>query len=377
MEGNTPSEEPAEAHDEPDVFDLFDDDGTQADSPFIQLVSNTSLRLKAAGHVLRTGKIPAAFAGTASKPPARTHKAASFVLPARLQEKFRVVTELPHQDRNILHIAVPAALYVQSKAGQTTNIDALIAREKDIEALLLYLKERYRSDVVYAEGVTSELLGMCEQTRVGIEERRREPHMTPLDVTNHIEHIARTAEREAFADKTTRAAVLYILHLELRTELDLLLLAKTKVERGEDIPRRYSEYFAEIDKKHIDFNSVVETIRDVETSVAHSPLLRDELVYLGGGALKLFLEKYITLYPAEIVGVKKADTRKEKSETAAQLERRENTALSLVRNDLTLLKTEFIPLIYGQTHNFSNNIETINQVLSEPFGLLRLEYREQ
>jgi hypothetical protein len=374
MEGQDFGDKRAHGHGEADIFELLDTPTGLQSAPFIRLVSATALRLRAASRVLMTGKIPATFAvPSVSFPRSGAREKKTFTMPPGLQERFRIVPQLIESERNVLHIAAPLAFKAAHMRGKAIDVEALVSRERAIEELLLYLKERYEVKHVYAEGIPADTLHMLRRTRAAIEERRRDVSLTPPDVWNHIEHVARAAESEAFADEPTRAAILGLLSVEMRKELDMLLLAKAKAKRGENIPRRFALYFSILKESRSDFKTIIETMRDREGEIARSPLLKDDLLYLYGAAMKLFIEERIELYPAEIVATEKR-SRTEPKTGVAKI--REDTALSLVRNDLTKHTEPYIPLIFGDRHDFKNNIQTINQILSEPLGLVRLEYRE-
>lgn len=298
----------------------------------------------------------------------------------RLNEKFGTKLQVESENgQYILHIGQIHGVDKSSKEWQ----EKVVAQQKDMEQLLLELKQRYRVEVVLGEGdyidgsVSVEDMTLTKTLEV-YKEFGHESYIEDVLLPNldKIERKLSNFTSEDFEAKdefgltspqTKRRG--YLEHYYALENFEALLTHVVSLQQlSSDEVQRCQE--------------ILLRISDIKQQASAMPGFSD-LVYLVGGASgKLAREKQITEMPAETIGAiaNPPQTRFQTFGDGALFhEQRENVS-TLVAYEFALNNqdTKYIPIVYGQAHDFSNNVRAVNELQTDPkykVGLIRIDYK--
>lgn len=247
------------------------------------------------------------------------------------------------------------------------GVDDLVNNQKYIESLLLELIQRYGVKDVYLEKTPSTWnLDRIRETKEKIKNLK-----TPEQKIRAIESMHNDIDMLASCD-SEKGPLLYALYVSLQ-HID-----------GSALPKR---------------EQISRTV--LLSTIGNDPLISGDRVYVWGGAMKLFAEDRIDIKIAD--DDEKAAKRLSRyvgTEDEAELEERlrsgrvrpeelanhkeftkrnfevnnirEDAAVSIVAEGAKRSDQKFYPLIYGVTHNFSDNVKRHNDTHSSKLGLVNM-----
>lgn len=268
-------------------------------------------------------------------------------------KNFTIKKEVSGKNPLILHIGQIHGADSLAETATAIEKDKLVAFQKDLENLILYLRDTHNLKRYYLEGVEPGFFSVLNGLRAELEKMAQTEEKTALKSNRLISAFDKIAEDEKLPERY-RAYLMYALKEAAERELKDRTGGMTEDERFG------LHQVAEHMKKH--------------------PLIAGNAMYIWGSPMKLFLENRIEVLPAETMEAsQKAFASFEDEKDRQNMERRHNiredAALEVIKQSVGN-KEAVVPLIYGVRHDFSDNISVLNKKEGgSKIGLLKISPR--
>ena len=255
------------------------------------------------------GKINLAEPQRFSSPAAKheTFERARFEL-GKLEQKFTSVIEIPNpQNRYILHIG-------QMHGGNTLeetrrgaeiydeDLSHIIEKQKDVESLLMWLADKHQVRDVFVEGVDQTLITFIEKIKSHIISRPDGTKNNPPMRWNELMYLSSFASipQEGLTDQQ-RAFLLYLATCNVTEEKEKLIRSyhDYQANNGNVLPEYVRLFKAWGETSRLD--GIVTSLSNMGKEMAEQDLLKNDRIYIWGGAMKLYLEGKIQVHPAETI----------------------------------------------------------------------------
>lgn len=325
-----------------------------------------------------------------------------------LQKNFssKIETE-NHEGKYVVHIgqihggdSVEESKNGMESAGK--NLEYLIERQKGIEKILLYLAERYQTKDVFVEGVDASLVNLVENVKKQIyynENREKNNPQERWDAANYLSKLAQ--KNSSGLTQKHQAHLLYLAQCVLKNESENLFRAKESLAKNQQCLKEYSDIIKKLENEKVDIPQVINNLSKIQKEIGNNNLLKNERIYIWGGAMKLYMEGKINIHPTETLEANKEyfakhatspsftkeelktpDVQQKIKEITEERENvlkqrndlRENVALDAIIKSRVSEHQQFIPLVYGEGHDFKDNVDKLNKE-NWNIGLLRLDAR--
>jgi hypothetical protein len=299
----------------------------------------------------------------------------------RLNEKFKTSLQVESQNgQYILHIGQIHGVNNGSSEWQ----QKVVAHQKELEELILELKQSYGVDVILEEGRYIDLDNGGEDMTLDktLEVYKKFGHDHYLEYVL-LPNLDKIDERlKGFESDDLQS-------------IDELGLTSPQMKR-----KGYLEYYYTLENfesllTHIiskenlsteevgECKEILERIGNIKQQATAMPGFTD-LVYLVGGAdSKLSREGVITTMPAETLGAieNPPKTRFQTFGAGADFHERREDVSALVAYQFALKNTDtkYIPIVYGKAHDFTDNVKAINELQNDDkykIGLIRIDYKK-
>ncbi|MDO8529156.1 MAG: hypothetical protein Q7S18_00625 [bacterium] len=329
-----------------------------------------------------------------------------------LENKFSSKMEIPNaENKYVLHIAqihgassLEESIRGMEKIGK--NLGYLIEKQRDVESLLAFLSEKYQIKDVFVEGTDKTIISFIEEIKSNIAKNKDGTRKAPVERWNKAISIFNFAKdkQEGFTD-AQRAHLLYLSQSAIKNEKEFLFQSYERYQSGTgDVEQEYLDLFKLWQQAGISFDDAISGLSGQEKEMGAHELLKDDRIYIWGGAMKLYLEGKINAHPAETMEANQKAFAKypggtiaftqEQLKDSKELEKlrkiveereaidekgndiRENAAINLIVQAPSFQARQFSPLIYGQGHDFKNNIEKFNSQSQRSVGLMRIESKK-
>src|SRR3989338_208169 len=329
-----------------------------------------------------------------------------------LEKKFSSKVEIPNsENKYILHIAqIHGSNNLEESKRRMEMIGKdlgyLIEKQRDIEGLLTLLSEKYQVKDVFVENIDKTVNGLIEQIKSDIVQNQDGSKRIPPERWNIAMNTFSFAKnsREGITD-AQRAYLLYLAQNTVKKEMISLsqFYESYRTKTGE-IPPEYINLFNIWGQRDISLDDVMKNLSDQEKEMGAHELLKDDIIYVWGGAMKAYLEGKINVHPAETMEANQEAFAKypggamtftqEQLKDPKELERfrkiiggrtaiderghdiREDAAVNLIAQSPNFQSRQFSPLVYGKGHDFKNNIEKFNEQSQYDIGLIQIEPRK-
>jgi hypothetical protein len=319
-----------------------------------------------------------------------------------LEKKFfkKIEIESP-QNRYILHIG---QLHGSDNVEETESgfkkygkkIKDLEQIQKNIEELLLLISDKYGVKDVFIEGLDKDTLNFFDQLKKEITEA---PLTDRWDYLIQLYYFAKN-EKENLT-QSQRAHILYLVKIKLSGEIKILEKnIEINNKKPESLPSEYSTLFKTCHKNNVTIDKMRDNLVDLEYEISDHELIRGERIYMWGGAMKAYLEDLISVHPAETLEANREAFAKYSNEeftvTQTQINKpqelekmrklieerirfnergnniREDAAITQITQSPEFELRQIIPLVYGDGHDFKDNIEKINKKSKNNLGLIKI-----
>ncbi len=302
-----------------------------------------------------------------------------------LAMKFQIEQQVPGGEKTILHIGqthLPGRLI---ETTSPTELKRVITSQKNIEKLLLYLKEKGVTDTVYVEGQTpEEKRGDLDEVKTHVTENRakfqNDVLASSLEMANSSSDDDGPGMRDVLGEGIV-AQTLYSDKCELEREYLKIKGEYQNFQKTGHADEQYQKTFEKHAKDNIP--QLIENIKLQAEKLGEDELIRGDNIYAWGAAEKLYAEGKINLLPAEDQAARdKTDAPFSFKERIASIpdkeykpeyrhRLREDAALGIINQDKSTQRV--IPLIYGSGHNFTEAVDGFNhKAASAKFGLVKL-----
>jgi hypothetical protein len=282
----------------------------------------------------------------------------------------KIVTQIEAEGPLLLHIP-----QMHSMGGVAETIEAggdavpIIQSQKRVERVLLELKSKYGTNLVFAENLDEYSLPGVHVIEESIKEAERE-HASLMQLFSFI-------ERDLPKDVSESAKAWYLYAVLVQQKKDVVELRKERDEfkSGKNVAGKFKQLFAHESQAPGTADVVIQQEEMFLHDMESERLLANDRIYLWGASMKLYLEGQIELLPAET----RTANRKAYGKSLGGVEvgkDREGVALELVAGRKPSGKA-LIPVVYGEGHDFTAAAKEWNAAHpAHEFGLARITWNE-
>lgn len=297
-----------------------------------------------------------------------------------LNKKFGTKLQVESENgQYILHIGQIHGVDKSSKEWE----GKVIEKQKDLELLLLELKERYGIEVVLKEGNYLDYSSSEEEINL----TKAKELYKEFGHAGYFEHIV-SYSLDDFEKKIADFP-----HDDFNF-VDDMGLTSPQMKRRHYLNQYYSiqvikELLEQLvaenklsDQEINDCHQALARISLLENKVSVTPGFKDLVYLVGGAAEKLDRENVLTGMPAETLGAiaNPPKTRFQTFGKGADFHKRREDVSVLLAYEFAAnhRDAKYIPMMYGKAHDFSDNVKSINDLQTDAkykVGLIRIDYK--
>jgi len=322
-----------------------------------------------------------------------------------LSDKFKSEAQIRNKERSIVHIGQVHGGESIDQSQEMVDIKKLVSTQKNIEELMLFLAKDYKIKNFYTEGVLKEDLKFVDKIRNDISSLRENENKFPPETWNKLLNLATVINNKEIKSQMPdrhRAYVMYLTKCEFDKEISLLNGEYKNYKEGKEVAsEKHKRMFELWEKKGVDSESVFKSLESHRNRVGKDELIRGDNIYIWGAPMKLYLEEKVNIKAAETAEANKQAFEKypggeilfteeqlkdpeEKEKFQKILEERkkvfednlnirEDAAINIIINSPDFKSEQYIPLIYGEGHDFKDNIEQYNDKNpNQKIGLIKV-----
>jgi len=360
----------------------------------LALLGGLSLGGKIAKH-LAVESPPQETANVIEQETEPTYKESSELNLEDLSQKFKVLEEIPGREQFIIHIpnfhSGPTLKETEEAFGD--KMGDFIQANKDAERLLIFLSEKYGITEFFAEGMgdhdgsTYQLIEGYKKKAADIDQSEDGPFYEKTDLFKNL-YDAIADEKSDFLKKLpfsepVRAWLIYWAYCESVKTAEALEGQYARYRAGDrNIPPKYRELFKIWELERYNPEEVLKKLRAESAAMRNHPLIQGDRIYCWQADMKLWMEGKIKLLPGEMQTARsatEANFRKLSTKgkiTSKELKEafdpRDEAVIELATSSPVFKDAKYIPIIFGNGHEFKDNVEKLNQRQKRELGLLKI-----
>ncbi|MBM2818228.1 MAG: hypothetical protein HW401_818 [Parcubacteria group bacterium] len=277
-----------------------------------------------------------------------------------------------------------------------SDIKDLISIQKDTEKLLLHLTERYGIKDVFLEGVDIKNLReirnlhyMLDKNDDGSEKTIPEQWADMISLYEIFKNESRSIKRfentmEIDSNKFTEGYKSQLINLARESLKNSVESVKQSYEtysedeaKASELPAGHIQLFRFWKINNIKPEKAFINLEKKINEISNHKLLKDGRIYVWGAAEKLYVEGKINIQPAESPRVYNFTDAKGITLEEKGFNIREDAAIRSIHSSRLFASKHFNVLVYGDNHDFSDNVKKMNESKNENLGLIRIDHLER